>query len=101
MFSLVQLECEGPKSPLGAPGGSPGGHAAALWGALGGPCDGLGWPRGLLREHFWKTGGIATSLVLWYKVIQFWLSEGLLGKLEGSKDTAMSDRSRETGPEGP
>ena len=83
-----------PRLPPGAPGGPPGGLGAVLMGALGGPWGSLGGPRGALREHFWKTGGFAKSLV-------FGLSEVLLGDLEGSKVTAMRNRSHETGPEGP
>ena len=63
---------EGPQGPPGAPREALGGLGGGLGGPLGGLGGHFGGPRGPFRGNFWRTGGLAKSLVLLYK----WLHLG-------------------------
>ena len=68
---------EGPQAP---PPRAPRGLLGGLGGALGDPLGGLGGhfggPRGPFRGNFWRTGGLAKSLVLLYKLLHFGCPRG-------------------------
>ena len=69
------------RTPWGARG-RPWGLGVALRGAWGSLGATLGGPRGTLRDHFCKTGGIAKSLVLLHKMVHFACQGGLRGPRE-------------------
>jgi hypothetical protein len=97
MFSLASLGCSkvllggsggalgGPKAPPRGSWGTPWGARGRPWGALGGPWGSLGGPRGALREHFWKTGGFAKSLVLLHKMVHSGSPRGCWGNLREAR----------------
>ena len=71
LIGMPWADLLGARAPPKAPGVPLGGLWGALWGALGGLRAALGGPRGTLRDHFWKTGVIAKSFVILYKMVHF------------------------------
>ena len=61
----------------------------------------MGGPWGTLRDHFWKTGGIAKSLVLLHKMVHFGPPRGRWETFGGGKVVKMRGRNQETEPEEP
>ena len=53
--------------------------------ALGVPWGGLGGARGALRKDFWKTGGLAQSIVSFYNVVYFGYHSGCCGTVRGAR----------------